>query len=177
MWSKSGQLATLAILIPLVACSQSSAQDAGASGDMRAKLSQVRSDAKTATMADLSDAHRSAVQAIVDKFDAGGSTLTLADATSQIDAILTPDESSKVLAERQKMRDAMHAIFVANGAQTGAASPDGPGAPAPNGTHRGDFAGDGRAPDAGRVLLQMDATPSVYRAAARAARQSAFSEC
>jgi hypothetical protein len=154
MWLKIAGLALAASILPLTACAQSS-QDAGPSADVRAKMDAVRSDAKTSSFAALTDAHRAKVQSVVDAFDADGSTMTASDASAQIDALLTPQESSAVLAEQQKMRDAMRAAM----------------AGAPQGGHRG-FGGGGRrnAPDAGRFLLQVDATPERYRAAMRAER-------
>jgi len=117
----------------------------------------ARSDAKTAALASLDDAHRAQVQAIVDRFDADGSTLTLSDAAAQIDAVLTPQETSSLLAENQKLHDAMRAAFAGSGMAGGGA-----------GGHRN--GGGHRTPDAGRFLLQVDATPDRYRAAARAER-------
>jgi hypothetical protein len=157
MWLKIAGLALAASILPLSACAQSSAQDAGPSGDVRAKMDAVRSDAKASALAAVSDAHRTKVQSIVDAFDADGSTLTVADASAQIDAVLTPEESSAVLAEQQKMRDAMRAAL--------AGAPDGAG-------HHGGFGGGGgrRAPDAGRFLLQVDASPERFREAMRAER-------
>src|ERR1700722_3992852 len=127
MWPKIGVLALAASLVPLVACTgQSNAQEGGggASPEMRAKMDAVRTDAKTATFAALSDAHRTAVQAIVDQFDADGSALTLSAATQQIDALLSPQETTAVLAQNQKMRDAMRAAFASSG---GPGAQGGPG--------------------------------------------------
>jgi hypothetical protein len=158
MWPKLSMLALAASLIPVAALAQPApSQDGGGpSSDVRAKIDAVRNDAKTAALADLSDAHRAQVQAIVDKFDADGSTLTLADAASQIDGVLTPQESAAMLADNQKMRDAMRAAFTSGGA-------GGPGGHGGRGGARG-------TPDAGRFLLQVDALPDKYRAAARAER-------
>jgi hypothetical protein len=120
----------------------------------------ARGDAKTAAFAALSDAHRGQVQAIVDKFDADGSTLTLTDAASQIDAVLTPEESTAVLAQRQKLRDAMRAAYAGS-------TPGGRG-------FGGGAAGRGgrsaRSADAGRFVLQVDAAPERFRDAMRAER-------
>ena len=174
MWPKIGVLALAASLIPLVACTaQSNAQEGGGpSPEMQAKMDAVRGDAKTAAFADLSEAHRTQVQAIVDQFDADGSTLTLAAATQQIDALLTPQETTALLAQNQKMRDAMRAAFESSGAAGG---PGGPGGQRGPGGGRG-FGGPGgarRTPDAGRFLLQVDALPDKYRSAMRAERDQA----
>jgi len=158
MWQKVVRLVLLASLFPLGASAQPSSQEMGPSSDIRAKLEAARSDAKTSALAALSDEHRAKVQSIVDAFDADGSTLGVADASAQIDAVLTPAESSALLAEQQKMRAAMAAAM--NG------SPGGFGHHGAPGSGRG-----GRfAPDAGRFLLQVDATPERFRAAARAER-------
>jgi hypothetical protein len=167
MWPKIGVLALAASLVPLVACTgQSNAQEGGgASPEMRAKMDAVRTDAKTATFAALSDVHRTAVQAIVDQFDADGSTLTLSAATQQIDALLSPQETTAVLAQNQKMRDAMRAAFASSGGGPGGGQ-GGPG----GGRGFGGPGGGRRAPDAGRFILQVDALPDKYREAARAER-------
>jgi len=157
MWLKIAGLALAATLLPLCAGAQPAPQDAGPSGDVRAKMDAVRADAKVSALGALSDAHRAKVQAVVDAFDADGSALSVTDASAQIDAVLTPDESSAVLAEQQKMRDAMRAAM--------AGAPQGFG-------HRGGPGGGGgrHAPDAGRFLLQVNATPERFRAAMRAER-------
>ena len=166
MWPKIGVLALAASLVPLVACTgQSNAQEGGGpSPEMQAKMDAVRSDAKTAAFAALSDPHRTAVQAIVDQFDADGSTLTLAAATQQIDALLTAQETAAMLAENQKMRDAMRAAFQSSG------GPGGQGGPGGGGRGFGGPGGGRRTPDAGRFILQVDALPDKYRAAIRAER-------
>jgi len=162
MWRKICILALAASLAPLVACAQSDPQDGGGpSGDARAKMDAARSDAKTAAFAALTDAHRTQVQAIVDKFDADGSTLTLTDAATQIDAVLTPQESAAVLAQRQKLRDAMRAAFAGSGAG---------GRGFGGGGGRGGGRGGRGAADAGRFVLQVDATPDRYRDAMHAER-------
>jgi hypothetical protein len=156
MWLKFAAIALLSCTLPLSVATLASAQNDGPSPDMQAKMQSVRADAKTSAFAALSDDHRAKVQAIVDAFDADNSTLAIADATKQIDAILTPSEAAAVLAAQQKMRDEMRAAMSANGAPGG-------------GEHRG-FGGAHRAPDAGRFLLQVDATPDRYRAAMEAER-------
>jgi len=157
MWLKFAAVALLATVLPLSACSQSSAQDNSGSSDMRAKMDSVRADAKTSAFGALSDDHKTKVQAIVDAFDADGSTVAISDASKQIDAVLTPEESAAVIAAQQKMREQMRAAMTANGGDAGE-------------HHGGGGYGGHRTPDAGRFLLQVDATPDRYRAAMQAER-------
>jgi hypothetical protein len=97
---------------------------------------QARDQAKTAAFNDLSADHRAKVQAIVAQYNNG--SIQRDDAVKQIDAVLTPDETKAVLGEEQKMHDAMRQAFAGN--------------PRSNGGHR-------RAPDAGRFLLMLSASP------------------
>jgi hypothetical protein len=127
-------LALAASLVPLAACSHPD-QTNGPSPEMRAKLTQARAEAKSNTLAALSADHQTKVNAIVTSFSSG--SIAARDAAKQIDAVLSPSETSVVLAQQQKMRDAMRA-----------ARPDG-GSP-PHG-----FRGSRRTPDAGRFLLQL----------------------
>jgi len=123
--------------------------------DQQAKALQARTDAKTASFNALSADHQTKVQAVITQFNNG--SVTLADATTQIDAILTPDESKAVIAQGQIMRDAMRKIF--ESANTGSPPPGGmQGRP-------GGGQGQRRAPDAGRILLQLGASPDALRAA------------
>jgi hypothetical protein len=115
---------------------------------------QARDAAKTASFNDLNPDHRAKVQAIVDKFNSG--SLSMTDATSQIDGILSPDESKAVLGEQEKFRDAMRQQF---------ANQNGGG---------GQYQGHGgmgmrqrQAPDAGRFLLMMSASPDALRSSGR----------
>jgi hypothetical protein len=175
---------------PAVAAAQAG-PGGGPPGDMRAKMEQARSDAKTASYNALSADHRAKVQAIVDQFDAG----TLTDpraAASRIDAVLTPDETTAVLAQRQALRSAMEQSMGAGGGPPGAGGgppdaggPGGAGGPGPGapGGGRGpgsDQAGMGGGehahrprPDAGRFLLTVAADPDKLREALRAERERA----
>ena len=163
-----------ALGIAPVAAGAQAGQNGGPPPEMRAKMEQARGDAKTASYNALSADHRSKVQAVVDKFDAG----TLADprdAATQIDAILTPDETKAVLAQRQSMRDAMRAAFARSG---NAGGPGVPGAPGASGGQYGRGQGDsprraGGQADAGRFLLTVSADPDKLRAAMRAEREHA----
>jgi hypothetical protein len=157
MWLKFAAMAFAAAVIPLSASAQTSPPDNGASSDWRAKMQSVRAGAKADAFGALSGDHKAKVQAIVDAFDADGSTVAIGDATKQIDAVLTPEESAAVLAAQQKMRDQMRAAMAANG---------------DTGEHHGGggFGGRRHAPDAGRFLLQVDAMPDRYRAAMEAER-------
>jgi hypothetical protein len=147
----------VAMAMPLTACAQVNAQSGGPSPEFRAKMEQVRSDSKTAAFNDLSPDHRAKVQAIVDQINAGKLT-DIRGAVQQVDAILTPDESKAVLAERDKMMTAMHAAMQSEGAPAPAASGQG--------EHRGGPGGGmmrGK-PDAGRVLLQLSVSRETMRA-------------
>ncbi len=98
--------------------------------EMRAQMEQLRTQAQTNAMNALSADHRAKVQAIVAQVEGG--SLSREDATKQIDALLTPDESRAVLAQGQKMHEAMQAVFTHS--------------PRPN--HR--------TPDAGMLLLMLN---------------------
>jgi len=120
--------------------------------EQQAQVMQLRADTKTASFKALSADHQTKVQAVITQFDSGSVSMT--DAVTQIDAILTPDESKAVIAQSQSMRDAMRKIFEsANGG-----SPP----PGPPGGRQGP---PRRAPDAGRILLQLGASPDALRAA------------
>ncbi len=125
--------------------------------EMQAQVQTLRDTAKTASFNALSADHRTKVQAIVTQFDSG--SVSIADAVTQIDALLTPDESKAVIAAGQTMRDAIRKMYSdANGG-----SPP----PARQGPPPGAGAGQGqrRPPDAGRILLQLAASPDALRAA------------
>lgn len=123
------------------------AQDAPSNGAPFSGMQQARDDAKTAAMNDLSPDHRTAVDAIVQKFDAG--SVSMSDAAGQIDALLTPQENTAVLGEAQKFREAMRQAFASNGGPQG--GPGGPPGGGDHGTHH-------RQPDAGRFLLMVSAS-------------------
>ncbi len=125
--------------------------------EMQAQLQTLRDTAKTTSFNALSADHRTKVQAIVTQFNGG--SVSMADAVTQIDAVLTPAESAAVLAAGQTMRDGMRKMYSdANGG-----SPP----PARQGPPPGAGGGQGqrRAPDAGRILLQLAASPDALRAA------------
>jgi hypothetical protein len=138
------RLALAASLVSLAACSHP-AQASGTSPEARAKLTQARSEAKANTLAALSADHQSKLNAIVASFNTG--SLAAPDAAKRIDAVLSPGETSAVLAQQQKMRDAMRAARPSGGNR-------------PNG-----FSGRHRTPDAGRFLLQILATRHQQRGA------------
>jgi hypothetical protein len=125
--------------------------------EMQAQLQTLRDTAKTTSFNALSADHRTKVQAIVTSFNSG--SVSIADAVTQIDAVLTPSESAAVLAAGQTMRDAMRkAISDANGGSP----PPGRQGPPPG---AGGGQGQRRPPDAGRILLQLAASPDALRAA------------
>jgi len=127
----------------------------GMTPEMQAQLQTLRDTAKTTSFNALSADHRTKVQAIITNFNSG--SVSIADAVTQIDAILTPDESKAVLAAGQTMRDAMRKMRdAANG---GSPPPDRQGPPPGAGQSQR------RAPDAGRILLQLGASPDALRAA------------
>jgi hypothetical protein len=131
--------------VPLAACAQ---QSSAADGGPPPAIQQARAAAKTAAFNDLSAADRTKVQAIIDQVNNGQLT-DLRAAAQQIDAAISPDESKAVLAERDKLMQAMRANMPAgpDGAAPGANTP-GPNGAAPGGMHRGGN-------DPGRFLLQL----------------------
>jgi len=129
----------------------------GLTPEQQAQIQTLRDTAKTTSFNALSADHRTKVQAVVTTFDAG--SVSIADAATQIDAILTPDEAKAVLAAGQTMRDGMRKMYEdANG---GASPPPRQGPPPGAGAGQGQR----RAPDAGRILLQLAASPDALRAA------------
>lgn len=127
----------------------------GLTPEQQAQIQTLRDTAKTTSFNALSADHRTKVQAIITNFDSG--SVAIADAVTQIDAILTPDESKAVIAAGVTMRDAMRKMYAdANGG-----SPP----PARQGPPPGAGQNQRRAPDAGRILLQLAASPDALRAA------------
>jgi len=128
----------------------------GMTPELQAHMQTLRDTAKTNSFNALSADHRTKVQAIVTQFDTG--SLAMADAVTQIDAVLTPTESAAVIAQGQAFRDARRKAFTdANG-----------GSPPPSREGRRPGAGgqgQRRTPDAGRILLQLGASPDALRAA------------
>lgn len=122
--------------------------------EMQTQMQTLRDTAKTTSFNALSADHRTKVQAIITQFNNG--SLAIRDAVTQIDALLTPDETKAVLAAGQTMRDGMRQIFEA--ANGGSPPPQRQGPPPGAGGQR-------RAPDAGRLLLQLGASPDALRAA------------
>jgi hypothetical protein len=138
--------ALLALGTPIAASAQMFPGGDGPPPEVRAQMEQARTNAKAAAFNDLSADHRAKVEAIVAKFNDG--SLEPADAASQIDAILTPDEAKAVLAEQQKLRDAMRQAFAA---ANGGNAPERPGGYGSRGANR--------KPDAGRFLLMVSRQP------------------
>lgn len=159
-------LALSLVLAPVTASAQPGPGPGGMPPELRAKFEQVRADAKANSLKALGADHQTKIQAIVDGFNAG--TTALPDAVTQIDAVLTPDESKALLDQEQKMRDNLTALRPPN-ADAPAGAPGGP----PGGGPGGDRPrGGGMAPkaDAGRYLLQLLATPEKWREAVKAMR-------
>ncbi len=127
----------------------------GMTPEMQAQVQALRDTAKATSFNALSADHRSKVQAIISNFNSG--SVAIADAATQIDAVLTPDESKAVIAAGQTMRDAMRKMR--DDANGGSPPPDRQGPPP------GASQGQRRAPDAGRILLQLAASADALRAA------------
>jgi len=151
--------ALVASALPLSALAQAGPPQGGPPPAMRAQMQQMHDAARTAAFNDLTPAHRAQVQSIVDGVN-NGSTTDLRAAAQQIDAILTPQESSAVLGEMQKMRDQMRAQWQqAN--PNASPRPERERAPGPD---NGGPAGAHRGPDAGRMLLMLGVSPERMRA-------------
>jgi hypothetical protein len=130
---------TLVTALALPACSKSdSSSDSGPAGDFRAQMQQAREDARTASMQALSSADKTKVDTVIAAFNGG--SLTMDQAATQIDGILTPAESQAVLGEQKKMRETIRQAAQANGMGTFGRRPNGAG-------HR--------PPDAGRFLVMV----------------------
>ncbi len=135
-------LAFALFALPIAAPAQQFPGD-GPPPEVRAQMEQARTDARNNAMNSLSADHRAKVQAIATQVENG--SLSREDASSQIDGILTPQEQQAVLAQMQKMRDAMHAAMAAhNNADGSGGHPGGP---------------QHRKPDAGRFLLMLNGHP------------------
>jgi hypothetical protein len=120
------------------------------SPDQMAKTAQVRADSKAAAMKAISPAHATAVQGIVDQLSAG--KIDRRAAVTQIDAVLSPEETSALAAIGTKMRADMLAAT-----QPLNANP----ATAPPSEQRGEgMSGRSRPVDAGQVLLSVMLTPA-----------------
>jgi hypothetical protein len=139
---------TLVTALALPACSKSdSSSDSGPAGDLRAHMQQAREDARTSCMQALSSTEKTKVDTIIAAFNGG--SLSMDQAATQIDGILTPAESQAVLAEQEKMRETIRQAAQANGM----------------GTLQGRRNGSGhRPPDAGRFLVMIAGAPDRVRA-------------
>lgn len=159
--NKMLSLCVLAV-IAATGCVSAQTQDSPSPAAL-SPMRQARSDAKTASWNTLSADHQTKVQAIVDGFNSG--TLDIPTASAQIDAVLTPDETSAVQAQAQKLRDAMRAAYSANGGggqQSGAHL---------DGGRRGGSR-MGKKPDVGRFLLGLNADRDKWSAAMQALRSN-----
>jgi hypothetical protein len=137
--------ALFALLVPTIAL----AQEGGPPPEVRAQFEKLRDQTKTDALNDLSADHRSKVQAILSQVQSG--EVDPQDAASQIDSILTPDESKKVLGEEQKLRDAMRQQMSNSGFGGGFGGRMGGGSRMGGGANR--------KPDAGRFLARLAAPP------------------
>jgi hypothetical protein len=162
----------LATGLPLAACAQqSNAAENGPSPEIRAQMQAARDGAKTASFNALSAADRAKVQAIVDQVNNGQLT-DLRAAAQQIDAALTPAETTAVLAQRDKMMQTMRANMPPrpdgatggpNGPPPNGAAPNGPPNGGPNNADH-PRRGMGGMKDAGGFLLRLAVSPEKMRA-------------
>ena len=152
--SKLLAVVLLSLALPATALAQAPPFDAAPSGS--ADFEQARHDASVAAFNALSETHRSQVQAIVERFDAG--SLRFDDAAKQIDAILSPYEDQILLAQEEQFQSKLRP------SQAGDEASGPPPAGSPAGPPPGGFAGGGppagdfRA-DAGSFLLRIAASP------------------
>jgi hypothetical protein len=134
-----------AIAMPLAAFAQPapSMQGGPPTPEQRAAMEKARADAKVAAYQALTPAHVTSVSAIVAQVAAG--TLDRRAAGGQIDALLTPDEKTAVMAAANKSFAAMRSAM------------GGPGGPPPPQAGAGGPPGGGRfgPPSAGRFLLMV----------------------
>ncbi len=146
--------------LPVSACAQqSNAAENGPPPEVRAQIQAAHDAAKTAAFNDLSAGNRSKVQAIIDDVNSGKQT-DLRAAAQQIDALLSPDETKAVLAERTKMMQTMRANMPPRPDGANGPGPNGPGpnGAGPNGAGPNGGPGRGagaRGNDAGRFLLSL----------------------
>jgi hypothetical protein len=162
LMNKMLSLCVLAV-IAATGCVSAQTQDSPSPAAL-SPMQQARSDAKTASWNAISADHQTKIQAIVDGFNNG--TLDIPTASAQIDAVLTPDETTAVQTQAQKLRDAMRAAYSANGASAG-------GPPAGGrfgGGRRGGNRMGTQKPDVGRFLLGLNADPDKWSAAMQALR-------
>jgi hypothetical protein len=118
--------------LPLAACAQqSNAAENGPSPEIRAQMQAARDSAKTSAFNALSAADRAKVQAVVDQVNNGQLT-DLRAAAQQIDAALTPAETTAVLAQRDKLMQTMRANMPRRDGAMG-----GPNGPPPNAAPNG----------------------------------------
>lgn len=147
--------------VPLAAVAQAGPElHAAPTPEVRAMMDKARADAKAAAYGALTPAHAAAVTAVVAQVVAG--TLDRRAAGGRIDALLTPDEQTAVLAAAEKSRGAMRAAMTAAGGP-----PPGPGGPPP--PHRGHIG----PPSAGRYLLMVSLSRQQRRSLMPRARSTA----
>lgn len=131
-------------------------------------MEKARADAKVAAYQALTPAHVTSVNAIVAQVTAG--TLDRRAAAGQIDALLTANEKTAVMAAADKSFAAMRAMRGGGGPpppSSGAAGPPPP--PGPGGPPGGGRFGP---PSAGRFLLMVSVPPGQMRYTQPRARSS-----
>jgi hypothetical protein len=149
-------LAFAAVLTPVAVSAQPIPPPGGPNGgpppEVRAKLEQIRADAKANALKAISADHQTKIQAIITSFEAG--SVTPKDAVQQIDGVLSPDETKALLDQEGKMREA----------QLAARPPSDSASPAPQSPERP------RQASAGRFLLTLLASREKLRDAMRGQR-------
>ncbi|HEV8022083.1 MAG TPA: hypothetical protein VGP41_12505 [Candidatus Lustribacter sp.] len=139
------------------------------SPQQRAAMEKARADAKVAAYQALTPAHVTSVNAIVAQVAAG--SLDRRTASGQIDALLTPDEKTAVMAAASKSFAAMRAAMAGPG---GPPPPNAAGGPPPGPPGAGGPPGGGRfgPPSAGRFLLMVSMSRGQMRNTEPRARSS-----
>lgn len=128
------------ILVPLAVNAQQ------ASPDPRAMMQKIFVEAKTNAFAALSPDHRTRVGTIVQQLNTGA--VDRRAAAEQIDALLSPNEKTAILAVEQKAFGELRAARSAANPNAAVPAPGGPPPGAPPGGVR-------RAPDPGRFLVLL----------------------
>jgi len=172
----SSVLLAVGLVLPLAAGAQPAPPPPDQMGPppaMTATMDKIHAAAKTSAYGALTPDHRAKVQAIVDQVKAG--TVTPRDGGAQIDALLTPDEKTAVLAASKKAHEDMRAAMSAAGygpPDGGGGGPPGgppPGAGPPPGGGPPDGGPGGMSgrhrptPTAGRELIMLSMTPEQMR--------------
>ena len=175
-------LVAAGLSVPLAALAQS--PPPGPPPQMRAMMDQLHATAKTNAYNALTPDHRTQVQAIVAQVAAG--TIGPRDASTKIDALLTPDEQKAVSAVEQKTFDDLHSAMAASGMPPPNGPPPGGPPPAAAGPPAGPPPGaDARPygsmkhgpPSPGRFLVMVSLTREQMRGMMRPQPAKSPSAC